>query len=183
MNGLRELLTGAGPAGVYRWPIPGSTRRADVDEAAAAAGWRLYWLAGQDVTDKDEFLQMCADTFKFPDWFGYDWDALQDSLTDLTWEDPAAGYLVVYAGWQALAQEEPESFGTALEIFAEAIDLWQDTDSPMAVLLPVTGTQDEPAHVPLLGHPVADRETGMQYRQRLVTPRGAATRSRSLVLR
>lgn len=150
MNGLRELLTGAVPAGVYSWPVPGSTRRADVSDAAAGAGWRLYWLAGQEATDKEEFLQLCADTFSFPDWFGYNWDALHDSLTDLTWEDGAAGYLVVYAGWQALAQAEPESFATALEIFAEAADLWQDTDSPMAVLLPVTAAGDAPAQVPLL---------------------------------
>jgi RNAse (barnase) inhibitor barstar len=150
VNGLRELLTGAVPAGVYGWPVPGSTRRSDVNDAAASTGWRLYWLAGQDVTDKEEFLQLCADTFSFPDWFGYNWDALHDSLTDLTWEDPVAGYLVVYAGWQALAQEEPESFTTALEIFAEAADLWQDTESPMAVLLPVTAAEDAPAQVPLL---------------------------------
>jgi RNAse (barnase) inhibitor barstar len=150
VNGLRDLLTEALPTGVYRWPVPGSTRRADVEDAADAAGWRLYWLAGQAVTDKDEFLTLCADTFAFPDWFGHNWDALHDCLTDLTWEDPASGYLVVYAGWQALAQEEPDSFATALEIFAEAAGLWQDTDSPMAVLLPVSTAQDEPADLPLL---------------------------------
>jgi hypothetical protein len=150
MNGLRGLLTGAVPAGIYRWPAPGSTRRSDVDAAAAVAGWRLYWLAGQHVTDKDEFLRLCADTFKFPDWFGDDWDALHDCLTDLTWEEPAAGYLVVYAGWQALAQEEPPTFATALEIFAEAVSLWQDAETPMAVLFPVTGAEDAPPDLLLL---------------------------------
>jgi RNAse (barnase) inhibitor barstar len=150
LNGLSELLTGAGPAGVYRWPVPGSTRRSDVDDAAAKAGWRLYWLAGQEVTDKQEFLQLCADTFAFPDWFGHDWDALYDCLTDLTWENPSAGHLVIYAGWQALAQEEPESFATALKIFKEAVTLWQDSPTPMAVLLPVTGLEDAPPDLPLL---------------------------------
>ena len=102
--GLSELLAGAVPAGAYRWPVPGSTRRSDVDDAAAKAGWRLYWLAGQEVTDQQELLQLCADTFAFPDWFGCNWDALYDCLTDLTWENPSAGHLVIYAGWQALAQ-------------------------------------------------------------------------------
>ena|GEM_PF-445521 len=142
VDGLRELLTRAVPAGIYRWQAPGSTRRSDVDAAAASAGWRLYWLAGQQVTDADEFLLLCAQTFGFPDWLGHDWDALHDCLTDLTWEDPAAGHLVVYAGWQGLAQEEPDSFATALEIFTAAADLWQDTDTPMAILLPVTASPD-----------------------------------------
>jgi Barstar (barnase inhibitor) len=150
VNGLRELLTGAVPAGICRWQVPGSTRRSDVEDAADTAGWRLYWLAGQDVTSKDEFLELCADTFTFPDWFGHNWDALHDCLTDLTWEEPAAGHLVVYAGWQALAQEDPESFATALEIFAETSDLWQDTDTPMAVLFPVTADQEALADLPLL---------------------------------
>lgn len=151
MDGLSELLNGAVPAGVYRWPVPGSTRRSDVDDAAAKADWGLYWLAGQEVTDKQEFLQLCADTFALPDWFGYDWDALYDCLTDLTWENPSAGHLVVYAGWQALAQEEPESFAAVLEIFKQAVVLWQDSPTPMAVLLPVTGREDAPPDLPLLG--------------------------------
>jgi len=166
VNGLRELLTGDVAAGIYRWPAPGSTRRSDVDDAAATAGWRLYWLAGQDVTSKEEFLQLCADTFAFPDWFGFNWDALHDCLTDLTWEDPATGHLVVYAGWQALAQEDPESFATALEIFAEAADLWQDSDTPMAVLLPVTADQEGPAHLPLL-HSSFRTDGGATARSRL----------------
>jgi RNAse (barnase) inhibitor barstar len=151
MNGLSELLTEAVPAGVYRWPVPGSTRRSDVDDAAAKAGWGLYWLAGQEVTAEQEFLQLCADTFAFPDWFAYNWDALHDCLTDLTWEKPSTGHLVVYAGWQALVQEEPESFAAALEILKEAVVLWQDSPTPMAVLLPVTGREDAPPDLPLLG--------------------------------
>jgi hypothetical protein len=150
VNGLSELLSGAVPAAVYRWPVSGSTRRSDVDEAAAKADWRLYWLAGQQVTDSHELLQLCADTLAFPDWFGYNWDALYDCLTDLTWEAPAAGHLVIYAGWQALAEEEPESLATALEIFKDAVGLWRDSPPPMAVLFPVSGSEDGPLDLPLL---------------------------------
>jgi RNAse (barnase) inhibitor barstar len=150
LNGLSELLAGAVPARVYRWPVPGATRRSAVEDAAAKTGWRLYWLAGHQVTDEREFLQLCADTFAFPDWFGHDWDALFDCLTDLTWENPSAGHLVVYAGWQALAQDEPESFAAALEIFKESAALWQDSPTPMTVLLPVTGLEEAPPDLPVL---------------------------------
>jgi RNAse (barnase) inhibitor barstar len=149
LGGLGPLLAGQAKPGVYRWTIPGSTRRSDVEGAAREAGWRLFWLAGQSVTEKDELLDLCADGFGFPDWFGHNWDALGDCLTDLTWVETESGFLVVYAGWQALAQESPEDFGTALQIFEEAVDLWRDSDTPMTVLLP--GEGEGVGRIPLLG--------------------------------
>jgi RNAse (barnase) inhibitor barstar len=150
LGGLGTLLAGQAKPGVYRWTVPGATRRSDVEDAAADVGWRLFWLAGQSVTDKDEFLDLCAENFAFPDWFGHNWDALGDCLTDLTWVEAEAGLLVVYAGWQALAQESPEDFGTALEIFTEAVDLWRDSDTPMTVLLPGDGDSAAANRLPSL---------------------------------
>lgn len=150
LDGLHDLLDGKAAPGVYLWPIPGATKRSDVGDAAMEAGWQLYWLAGQTITDKHEFLELCAESFDFPEWFGDNWDALADCLTDLTWADTETGYLVVYAGWQALAQEEPESFTTALEIFKEAVDLWHDTETPMAVLLPITSADHATPNLPTL---------------------------------
>ncbi|MGI8333354.1 barstar family protein [Actinomadura scrupuli] len=150
LGGLAGVLAGKTEPGVYLWTVPGSTRRADVVEAAQGAGWRPFWLAGQTVTDKEEFLEMSAEGLEFPDWFGHNWDALADCLTDLTWATSMAGYLIVYAGWQALAQEEPESFSTAIDILAEAVDLWRDTETPMTVLLPATGDEDVAPDLPLL---------------------------------
>lgn len=150
LGGLAGLLAGDTPSGLYLWKVPGDTRRSDIAGAASAAGWRAFWLAGQTVTDKDEFLDAAAETFEFPDWFGHNWDALADCLTDLTWATAMAGYLVVYAGWQALAQEEPSSFETVLDIFREAVDLWHDSETPMAVLLPVAGDEELLPKVPYL---------------------------------
>jgi RNAse (barnase) inhibitor barstar len=150
LGGLEGLLAGKTAPGVFLWSIPGSTRRSDVVDAAKGAGWLPFWLAGQTVTDKDEFLEMCVESLEFPDWFGHNWDALADCLTDLTWATTMAGYLIVYAGWQALAQEEPESFATAMEIFKESVDLWRDTETPMAVLLPATGDEDFAPDLPRL---------------------------------
>lgn len=138
-SGLTALLEGRVPPGVYRWTVPGGTRRSDVAAAAKGAGWLLFWLAGQAVTEKDEYLDLCAETFAFPDWFGRDWDALGDCLTDLTWQVHGAGHLVVYAGWQALAESDEDAFEVALDVFEEAIDLWRDSDTPMTVLLPGDG--------------------------------------------
>jgi hypothetical protein len=150
LGGLEALLAGLAKPGVYRWAIPVATRRSDVTDAVERAGLRPIWLAGQTVTESGEFFELCAGGFGFPEWFDHDWDALRDCLTDLTWVDTEAGFLVVYAGWQALAQEEPGEFGTVLEVFEAAVDLWRDSDTPMTVLLP--GDGEAVATLALLGH-------------------------------
>ena len=99
LGGLDGLLSGKCAPGLYLWAIPGTTRRTEVETTARGAGWRPFWLAGQAVTEKEEFLTACADALEFPDWFGHNWDALADCLTDLTWATSMAGYVVVYAGW------------------------------------------------------------------------------------
>jgi RNAse (barnase) inhibitor barstar len=148
LGGLAGVLAGKTEPGVYLWEIPGTTRRADVVAEAQGLGWKPFWLAGQNVTDKDEFLELCAEGLEFPDWFGENWDALSDCLTDLTWATTMAGYVLVYAGWQAFAQESPDDFAVALSIFEEAVDLWRDTETPMVVLLP--GTPDQAPDLPVL---------------------------------
>ena len=44
---------------------------------------RLVAVIGT-VHSKEELLRDIADQLQFPDWFGWNWDALEDSLRDLT---------------------------------------------------------------------------------------------------
>nr|WP_245769263.1 barstar family protein [Streptomyces indicus] len=67
------------------------------------------------VTDKAAFLTACATTLAFPSWFGRNWDALADCLSDL-----APGTVVVVSGWRAYADARPEEWETAQEILTEA---------------------------------------------------------------
>jgi Barstar (barnase inhibitor) len=150
LGGLAGVLAGKTEPGLFLWSVPGSTRRSDVVDAATKAGWRPFWLAGQAVTDAGTFLEMAAEGLEFPDWFGHDWDALADCLTDLTWTTSMAGYLIVYAGWQALAQEDPEGFAMVMEVLTEAVDLWRDTETPMTMLLPTSGDEEFVPELPLL---------------------------------
>ena len=45
-------------------------------------------------TDKRDLLDRFAAALRFPSWFGYNWDAMHDCLTDLSWL-PASAYRVV----------------------------------------------------------------------------------------
>jgi hypothetical protein len=76
------------------------------------------------VTDKAGLMDRCASALRLPDWFGRNWDALADSLTDRTvWPEEAVGrgLLVVVRNWQPYAKARPDEWATAQAVFADAV--------------------------------------------------------------
>lgn len=156
---LAELLAGRTKPDLYQWR--GSASSAAVQgwrDQATRAGWRTFWLDGSLVGDKDTFLRRCAETFDFPEWFGENWDALEDDLTDLSWAPARNGYLVLWERWNRLAEEDQPTFRTAIDVFLEAVEFWRDSGTPMAVLmLPTPGV--EIAGIPRLTAPDPGEES------------------------
>ncbi len=136
MTGISSLIAALPEPGVYRWR---STEPAQlIRRVVKEAGWRYYLLDGQEITDKETFLAACAQAFSFPDWFGHNWDALEECLTDL---DEAPGYVVVFDDWAQFATNDPDAWETALDIFTEVVNTWWQSDTPMYVLLRGEGPQ------------------------------------------
>ncbi|MFK0216378.1 barstar family protein [Streptomyces sp. NPDC090298] len=88
------------------------------------------------VTDKAALMDRCADALALPDWFGRNWDALADCLTDL----PEAVTLVV-SGWQTYARTRPREWATAQEVFATAVE---ERPARLSVLLALGEPSDDP---------------------------------------
>ncbi|MFD0855635.1 barstar family protein, partial [Actinomadura adrarensis] len=97
----------------------------------------------------DGFLRLCAETFALPAGLTAGWDGLEQGLKDLSWVESDGGYLVMYEAWAELAEADQRSFRTALDIFTRAVEAWQETSTPMSVLLSSIGV--EVAGVPKLG--------------------------------
>ena len=103
-------------------------RRTDtaVDELEAAADeldWRCIVLDGSEVEDRGAFLESCVDAFALPEWFGMNWDALDECLADLELEG-ADGVLVVWSQWGPFAEAAPTDFATALDVLTSAVRGW-----------------------------------------------------------
>lgn len=125
-----EILADSGQAGIYQLP-------SDVEMLEAAAtdnDFAVYRIDLAAVRSKQELLDAIARELAFPDWFGSNWDALEDCLTDLGW-CVASGYVIILANAGALAAAEPEEFETALEVFDGAAEYWYDEDVPFWVLV------------------------------------------------
>ncbi|CUW27156.1 MULTISPECIES: barstar family protein [Streptomyces] len=91
------------------------------------------------VTGKADLMDRVARALALPDWFGRNWDALADSLSDHTvWPEGAVeqGLLIVVRGWRPYADARPEEWRTAEEVLAEAAD----RTPALTVLLALGGT-------------------------------------------
>ncbi len=73
-------------------------------------------LAG--VADKAGLLRCMAAALRFPAYFGHNWDALEDCLSDLSWLPPG-GYVLLFEHVDALQNAAGEDFDILLDILAE----------------------------------------------------------------
>ena len=97
-------------------------------------GWRCIVLDSSEVEDKESFLDLCADSFALPEWFGLNWDALEECLVDLDREG-GRGVVVVWTSWSEFADAAPGDFATALDVFASSVRTWHAEGQRGGVLL------------------------------------------------
>lgn len=130
---IADLLGGVRAPGVYR--LRSRAGEPAIADWANQSGWRFFHLDGRRIATKNDLLAACAAAMDFPSTFGQNWDALADSLRDLSWAPAARGYLVLYDGVGRLASAQPQDLAVALDIFQDAVDFWRATPTPMTVLL------------------------------------------------
>lgn len=76
------------------------------------------------VTDKAGFMDRVARALALPAWFGRNWDALLDSLTDPGVRPGAegAGLLITVRNWRPYAEARPDEWTVAQDVLGEAVD-------------------------------------------------------------
>lgn len=132
MSYLQPIFDGEIEPGVYQ--LVSRAKAESLFEDMAEAGWRGFYIDGEDVTDKTSFLAAAARAMEFPSYFGHNWDAFEESLNDLEWA-PAKGYVLLYDDLAAFADESPDDWQTARDIFETAIESWQKDGIPFYLFL------------------------------------------------
>ncbi|MEW5888794.1 MAG: barstar family protein [Pseudomonadota bacterium] len=127
------LLSDVEKTGVYHAPVRG---RDELTEAAKSLGYALFPVDLLAVNDKAGLLDAVAAALDFPDWFGHNWDALEDCLMDLSWW-PAPGYVVLLENADRLHAAHAAELDTALRIFAAAADSWRREGVPFWTLVDI----------------------------------------------
>ena len=95
-----------------------------VEQIAAEPGTKVFYLDGKKINGKETFLSKAAEAMQFPTYFGANWDAFDECITDLTW-CPAERYVIFYDDADTFAQAEPTQYQIALDILNSAKEYWQ----------------------------------------------------------
>ncbi len=128
---FHTLLSRAERAGIYHMPFAADLA---LEEATESLEYPMYRVDLTKVTDKEGFLEAISKAMDFPDWFGHNWDALADCLTDLSWVG-ADGYVIILDHADGFAQASPTDFATALSVLQDAADTWREDGVPLWTLV------------------------------------------------
>lgn len=110
-------------------------------QAALNAGGVLAHVDLAGCTDKPGLLARIGRALEFPPGMGGNWDALADSLGDLSWL-PGSGYTLLFAGGNDLYQANEDAFATLVDILRGIAEVWQQQQVPFQAFIAL------PAHCP-----------------------------------
>ena len=114
MSKLLQRLSDASKSGVYRVKTPEA-----VLEVLQASPLRLARISIEG-SGKPRMLAALAQALQFPSWFGGNWDALEDCLTDLSWTK-APGHVLLIEGAASAAADD---LGVLEDVLAAAAAHW-----------------------------------------------------------
>lgn len=118
---LLARLQDATRSGVYRVP-----QAEAVLDATRGSRLRVVRVTLAPGAGKAEMLAAIARALDFPQWFGGNWDALEDCLSDLSWSD-ADGYVVLVEG---AAGARAEDLRVLEDVFASVASWWAGRERP-----------------------------------------------------
>ena len=101
-------LKDAAAAGLYHLP---PSRRATVETLAGRARFSLLKVDLAEQTSIESVLSQLGSAFKFPIWYGANFDALYDCLCDPDWQ-PAKGHVLLINGMARLSSAATRVLGS-----------------------------------------------------------------------
>jgi RNAse (barnase) inhibitor barstar len=115
MEELIQRLRDASRSGTYR------ARADEIMQAASGSGMRVARIR---FAEKPVLMKNIAAALDFPDWFGENWDALEDCLSDLSWRK-ATGYVLLLEGAKA-----GDDFGVLVDVLGSVAESWASRGTP-----------------------------------------------------
>jgi hypothetical protein len=79
---LPDILSDFRASGVFR--LQGDISAKELEKIIKQGGLAFFLLDGAKINSKDQFLKEAAARLQFPDYFGANWDAFEDCLTDMS---------------------------------------------------------------------------------------------------
>jgi len=129
----------AGPTAVRVGHLTGEATDA-LCSLAVSLGMDCIRIDLDGCRDRGGLLDRTAAACGFPDWFGRNWDALFDCLTDLSWR-PASGYLLLFEHADELQQHDRNVLDTVVGILDDAARDWHERGKPLRAYVSCDGVR------------------------------------------
>lgn len=105
----------------------------------AQAGLYAMVIDRAQVFDKTTLLHALYQACQFPAYFGFNWDALLDCLSDFGWH-AAKGYALIVRNAEAIKTRNPDDWATFLEVVRDAAQRRADAGAaPLYMYVPASG--------------------------------------------
>ncbi len=134
MNPISTRLGDAQQCGVYQL-VRGPE---EIESAAKEAGLAVFRIDINAAHNKKDFLAHVAKALSFPDWFGANWDALSDCLTDLEWLSTKTGYVLLFEKSEHFGSRHNQEFDNAKAVFCAAAEYWKAQGRPFWAFMDVS---------------------------------------------
>ncbi|HEY7531643.1 MAG TPA: barstar family protein, partial [Nitrospiraceae bacterium] len=87
------------------------------------AGFVVKSINGNKCRTASALFAEFAHVLHFPEYFGHNWDALEECLADLEWM-PAKGYALILTDADQILREDEDGHATLLEVLSDAGEAW-----------------------------------------------------------
>ena len=105
-----------------------------VDALHKADGYAVI-IDRAPVFSKDTLLHALYQSCEFPKTFGFNWDALVDSLSDFSWAEHKS-YTLILKRPALLKERAPTDYETLLEVMQAVSERWAQDSVPFKLVLP-----------------------------------------------
>lgn len=126
-----KLLKSVDASGIFHLP---PVRQSAIEAAARQAHFCCLTadITGQSSTP--DCLRQLGAALNFPIWYGANFDALYDCLSDADWQ-PAKGHVLFINGMAGLRASDPADFATLIEVFQSAAEARRPLRTPFWILI------------------------------------------------
>ena len=93
----------------------------------------FFEIDASEVTTSEDLFHRLARAMKFPEYFGMNWDALDEVLDDFSWA-PGTGYVLILKGAESLWKRSPRVAGAFVSAWLNAADEWSYDGVPFHLI-------------------------------------------------
>jgi RNAse (barnase) inhibitor barstar len=129
---IAEILNGDVYPSVYLLDVALTIK--EIERLKQDKGTKVYVLDGNRIVDSTSLFQEFATAMQFPEYFGHNWDALKDCLTELDGHE-VDRYIITIDKLDRFINNDPSQWTNFLDVCKSVVEYWQDTETPVYILL------------------------------------------------